>query len=183
MTADVHHPVHNASRDGSELPSGGQERGPLPYQLVPTAVKGPRHPQGRSEPSERRTERSEVDGEQGRGMLPGWGAVLRCLICSGPLPSSRARFCSAVCRQRAFRLRQADRSLPEDGRLREALRRQRRLVAHTVYACPSCDERFLGLRRCPECHLFTRALGVGGHCPDCDQVVLLADLLGEEVLP
>jgi hypothetical protein len=132
MTADLCHPMRNASRNGSELPSPRQAD---------------------------------------------------CSICSTPLPSARARFCSAACRQRAFRLRQADRSLPEDGRLREALRRQRRLVAQTVYACPSCDERFLGLRRCPDCHLFTRALGLGGSCPECDQVILLADLLGEEVLP
>ena len=136
MTARRHQPVRNAPRDGSELPSGGQDA----------------------------------------------AAVLRCPICSTPLPSSRARFCSAACRQRAFRLRHAARSAADAGRLREALRRQRMLVAHTVYACPSCDERFVGLRRCPECHLFGRALGLGGLCPDCETPILLADLLGEEVL-
>ena len=181
MMAHRQQPVRHASRDGS-APSGGQEEGPLRYEFVPTAVEGPRHPQGRSERSERRTERSEVDGDQGRGRLPDWGAVPRCPICSKPLPSARARFCSATCRQRAFRLRHADRSLPDAARLRDALRRQRTLIAHTVYACPSCDERFVGLRRCPDCQLFTRALGLGGLCPECETPILLPDLLGEEVL-
>jgi hypothetical protein len=56
------------------------------------------------------------------------------------------------------------------------------LAAHTVYECPQCNERRLGEQRCPECHLFCRALGVGGTCPDCDAVILLVDLVGEEVL-
>lgn len=107
----------------------------------------------------------------------------RCPICSNPLPSSRAHFCSAACRQRAFRLRHTNRSVSDAGHLREILRRRRALVTQTVYVCPSCDERFVGLRRCPECRLFCRALGLGGTCPECDQVILLADLLGEEVLP
>ena len=53
----------------------------------------------------------------------------------------------------------------------------RLLVDHTVYECPSCQERFLGERRCPDCHLFARAVGLGGSCPDCETVILLADLL------
>ena len=44
------------------------------------------------------------------------------------------------------------------------------------------SERFLGERRCPDCHLFTRAIGLGGHCPECDAPLLLVDLLGEEVV-
>ena len=67
--------VRNGWRDGSEQGNGGQGVGSLPYQLVPTAAEGPRHPQGRSEQRERRTARSAVDGERGRGRLPSWGAV------------------------------------------------------------------------------------------------------------
>jgi hypothetical protein len=74
------------------------------------------------------------------------------------------------------------RAVPGDGRLREAFRRQRTLVARTVYACPSCDERFVGIRRCPECNLFGRALGFGGLRPECETPILLADPLGKEVL-
>ena len=56
-------------------------------------------------------------------------------------------------------------------------------MAHTVYVCPRCDERYLGERRCPECHVFCRAAGLGGRCVDCDTVLLLADLLDLEVTP
>ena len=42
--------------------------------------------------------------------------VPRCLMCAGPLPSSRARYCKAACRQRGFRLRRA-----RGARLAEAL--------------------------------------------------------------
>jgi hypothetical protein len=33
-------------------------------------------------------------------------------------------------------------------------------------------------RRCPDCQLFGRSLGLGGCCPECDQPILLAELLG-----
>src|SRR5712691_8547894 len=69
----------------------------------------------------------------------------------------------------------------EEPDLRRRLQRQRRLTAHTVYECPSCTERFVGERRCPSCQLFTRAVGLGGHCPECEQPVLLSDLLAEEL--
>jgi hypothetical protein len=91
-----------------------------------------------------------------------------------------------VCRQRAFRLRHpavATTGTTDLFGLRRTLQRQRALVAHTMYECPRCGERFLGECRCPECHVFCRALGLGGHCPDCDQPILLVELLGTEVMP
>ena len=39
---------------------------------------------------------------------------------------------------------------------------------------------FVGERRCTECNLFTRAIGLGGHCPECEAPVLVVDLLGGE---
>ena len=67
--------------------------------------------------------------------------------------------------------------------LRGELQRQRLPVAHTVYMCPRCGERFLGERRCGDCHVvYARSIGLGGSCPDCDTVILLADLRGPEVL-
>jgi predicted RNA-binding Zn-ribbon protein involved in translation (DUF1610 family) len=65
--------------------------------------------------------------------------------------------------------------------IRKQLRRQRLLVAHTVYECPRCGEQSFGERRCSECQLFGRSVGLGGTCPDCDSVILLADLLGLEL--
>jgi hypothetical protein len=70
-----------------------------------------------------------------------------------------------------------------DTRLREALRRRGALVAHTVYECPACGERCVGERRCSTCNLFCRALGLGGVCQECDQPLLLTELLGLEVMP
>jgi len=55
----------------------GQGGGPLRYQLVPAAAKGPRHPQGVERACERSRPRSGLDGERGRGRLSGWEAVAR----------------------------------------------------------------------------------------------------------
>lgn len=57
------------------------------------------------------------------------------------------------------------------------LRRLSQLTAACVYECPSCQERYLGERRCPECSLFNRNRGLGGLCAGCDQPVVLAELL------
>ena len=67
-------------------------------------------------------------------------------------------------------------------RVRAELKRQRDLLQHTVYECPTCDTRSVGNQRCAECNTFMRRLGLGGSCPECDAVVLLKDLLGEETV-
>ena len=104
-----------------------------------------------------------------------------CPVCGGTPRSSRSVYCEkAACKQRAYRLRHQPQATVDPAVLRKQLKRLGRLVAHTVYECPSCSERFLGERRCPECHLFARSLGLGGSCPDCDTAILLADLLGAE---
>jgi rubrerythrin len=104
-----------------------------------------------------------------------------CLVCGKALRSRRARYCSRAHQQHAFRLRHQA-SPPDLQQLRHELRRRRAVVARTVYECPSCGERLVGERRCPDCHLFSRAIGLGGHCPECDATVVLLDLLGEEVV-
>ena len=106
-------------------------------------------------------------------------AVARvCPVCGGTPPSSRSVYCKPACKQLAYRLRR--RTLPstaDPAILRKDLQRRRLLVAHTVYECSRCGERFLGERRCGDCNLFARSIGLGGSCPDCDTVILLADLL------
>jgi hypothetical protein len=62
-----------------------------------------------------------------------------------------------------------------------ALRRQRRLVAQTVYQCTSCVERYLDWRRCPSCNLMCRKLGLGGCCAACDEPLTISDLIGIEL--
>ncbi len=107
-----------------------------------------------------------------------------CPVCQATLTSRRARYCSDACKQRAYRLRQTDTSPLDLDALTADLRARQVLVTHTVYECPSCEARFLGDRRCPDCHVFCRRLGLGGLCPHCDDPVTLAELLGmEEVQP
>ena len=61
------------------------------------------------------------------------------------------------------------------------LQRRQALSAHIIYECPSCETRLLGERRCPDCHLFCRRLGLGGPCPGCDDLILVAEILSREV--
>lgn len=106
-----------------------------------------------------------------------------CVLCNAPRLSGRGRYCSAACRQRAFRLRHTALPSLEEGLLRNALRRRATLTERTVYECPLCETRFLGERRCPDCNRFCRVVGLGGACPDCEQPVVLSELLDLEVSP
>ena len=111
------------------------------------------------------------------------GSVPTCALCTRRLPSSRARYCSAACRQRSFRLRRIQLAAIDERHLRAELRRRGALAAHTVYECSACGERMVGDRRCAQDNLFCRALGLGGHRSSCDEPILLAELLELEVLP
>ncbi|MGH2368198.1 MAG: hypothetical protein ACRDI2_08360 [Chloroflexota bacterium] len=106
-----------------------------------------------------------------------------CLLCAAPRLSGRGRYCSAACRQRAFRLRHTALPALEDGLLRNALRRRATLKEHTVYECPVCETRTVGEQRCPDCNRFCRVVGLGGACSDCEQPVVLSELLDLEVDP
>jgi len=97
------------------------------------------------------------------------GVTIACPVCArGFHPSGRRRFCSAACRQAAWRRRhQAPApTLPS------------RLPRHAVvYECPACLARYLGEQRCTDCQLFCRRVGPGGSCPHCDEPVAIADLI------
>jgi hypothetical protein len=105
-----------------------------------------------------------------------------CLLCGRPRPSTRARYCTRACQQRSYRLRHQS-PTPDLTTVRSALQHAKVLVAHTIYECGRCGERFLGERRCGDCNVFARAVGLGGLCPECDTTLLIEDLLGEGVLP
>ena len=95
--------------------------------------------------------------------------TIPCSICAQPFtPVGRQQVCSAACRQALFRRRHAA-PLPDIPR--------RVARAATIYECPSCDARYLGEQRCPDCRVFCRRVGPGGLCPHCDKPVALADLL------
>jgi ribosomal protein L32 len=104
-----------------------------------------------------------------------------CPVCGGTPPSNRSVYCKPACKQLAYRLRHQSLAAVDTGIIRKQLQRQRLLVAHTVYQCPSCGEQSLGERRCSECGLFGRSVGLGGNCPGCDSVILLADLLEQDL--
>ena len=105
-----------------------------------------------------------------------------CLVCGRQRRSMRSRYCDDGCKQRAFRLRHRANTSVDLTTLRRDLQRRKVLVAHTIYECSTCGEQRVGERRCPDCHTFSKGLGLGGSCPDCDTPILLADLLGEEGL-
>jgi hypothetical protein len=105
-----------------------------------------------------------------------------CLICSAALSPSQQRYCTRACQQQAYRLRQHHPARLDLVLVRAELKRRRQLTEYTVYECPECETRSVGEQRCADCNTFARAVGLGGHCPDCDAVVLLSDLLEPAVL-
>lgn len=94
----------------------------------------------------------------------------RCAGCGAMfVPTGRQLHCSSACRKRAFRARHNPIPAafsPAGGRRRE----------HTVYECPDCDQRQLGVQRCEDCGIFGRAAGLGGECPHCGEPVTIGDL-------
>lgn len=111
------------------------------------------------------------------GSEPPGGPNRICPVCQVTFHTSgRGRYCSGTCRQRAFRARRAAATM-DVPRVTRALKRQGEMVAYTVYECPQCEARFLGHRRCPDCNLMCRRVGLGGACPHCDEPVAVSDLL------
>ncbi len=95
--------------------------------------------------------------------------TMTCPVCGSEFPASgRRRYCSDACKQHAWRARHAIAPTPA-----------RSAPADTVYACPACDARYLGERRCPDCNLFTRRIGPGGPCPHCVEPVALNDIIAD----
>ena len=96
-----------------------------------------------------------------------------CPACGQPFtPAGRRRWCSAACRQAAWRqhhpaprLAAAPATPPRTAR------------DATIYQCPDCDERYLGRQRCDDCGTFCRRVGPGGPCPHCDEPVAVKDLI------
>jgi len=49
-------------------------------------------------------------------------------------------------------------------------------AATMLYECGECGEQGTE-RRCQDCNRFTSKLGPGGHCPACDEPILISDIL------
>jgi hypothetical protein len=123
---------------------------------------------------------SPADAGRGAGRPVRYGArdgsaAGGCPVCGQPRPSPRARYCSAACKQRAYRWRQC--APREAGPAPAPARGRRGRGAQTIYECPVCATRYLGVQRCPDCQRFCRMLGLGGACPHCEEPVLYAELL------
>lgn len=109
--------------------------------------------------------------------LRGEPAAATCPGCSNLFTAGpNQRYCSKVCRDAAWRQRH---HLPRP-RIAIPAGRHRRPI--TVYECAACGTRSLGEQRCEDCGAFMARVGYGGCCSHCDEVVALADLLGEEVM-
>ncbi len=105
-----------------------------------------------------------------------------CPVCTDTFPiDGRGIYCTPKCRQRAYRLRHRQLNRPTLTDLAATLRREQRLIAQTVYECPSCQERFLGARRCDDCNLWCRKVGLGGQCSGCDDILSVSDLIGFDI--
>jgi hypothetical protein len=102
-----------------------------------------------------------------------------CPVCADTFSiDGRGIYCTPKCRQRAFRLRHRHVNRPTLTDLAATLRQKHRLIAQTVYECPSCQDRFLGERRCNDCNRWCRKVGLGGQCFSCDDVLTVSDLIG-----
>ena len=92
--------------------------------------------------------------------------MIACPVCGTPFtPTGRRRYCSDACRQAAYR-RRGDQPPPPPVPAKPA----------TVYQCDSCGQRHLGEQRCEDCGTFMRRVGIGGHCPACDEPVSIDEL-------
>jgi hypothetical protein len=103
----------------------------------------------------------------------------RCPVCGARFVAvGRRRWCSDACRQKAWRQRHPSDPSPGTELATTPARRDT-----TVYQCPACDTRYLGVQRCDDCGTFCRRVGRGGTCPHCDEPVAITDLITETVTP
>ena len=50
----------------------------------------------------------------------------------------------------------------------------------TVYECPDCQARYLGVQRCPDCNTFCTSLGPGATCIHCDEPIAISDIINTQ---
>ena len=97
--------------------------------------------------------------------------TIPCPVCGQPFtPLGRQAYCSGACRAAAYRRRRNHQPPPPalpTGWPRRPI---------TVYECDSCGNRALGDQRCDDCGTWMRRVGVGGHCPACDEPIALSEL-------
>jgi predicted amidophosphoribosyltransferase len=101
------------------------------------------------------------------------GVTMTCPVCQRSFePLGRQLYCGDACRAAAYRRRR------DGARQLVTVPRAKPRRPVTVYECDSCGERALGEQRCEGCGSFMRRVGIGGHCPSCEEPVAVAELLG-----
>ena len=112
-------------------------------------------------------------GASRRDIPPSNGSVTdTCCVCGGPLPPGRPRStCSDACRQAKWRRHHQVLVVPQP----PPPNQPRKPV--TVYECPECGTRQLGIQLCDACHSFMRRLGYGGLTPCCGEPATFEELL------
>jgi hypothetical protein len=102
--------------------------------------------------------------------------AMTCPVCQTRFtPTGRQQYCGAPCRNTAFRRRHQD---PPTTVIVPAAKPRQQM---TVYECPTCGQRLHGERRCPDCNIFARRVGIGGPCPHCSEPVAVTDLLDHDL--
>jgi len=106
------------------------------------------------------------------------GSQLLCPVCWTPFTrAGRQLYCTDKCRKTAWTRRRT----PPAVAAPVPPARPRRDV--TIYACPTCSQRYHAQQWCPDCNQPCTRIGLGGPCPHCDEPVAIADLLDPQVLP
>ena len=113
-----------------------------------------------------------ISDDQPQGTLGNVLATPSCLNCQGILPLGRPRiYCSDACRVTAWKTRKRQVILipepPKNSSRKEI----------SIYECPQCEVRYLGVQFCSDCGTFCRRVGTGGSCPHCDEPVAFVDLI------
>ncbi|WP_298446326.1 hypothetical protein [Ferrimicrobium sp.] len=103
--------------------------------------------------------------------------TMTCPVCGNSFGlSGRRTYCSDACRALAYRRRR-----DMGGIQPVTVPKSRPRPEITVYECDTCGERSLGEQRCSECHTFMTRVGIGGHCPSCEEPIAIVDLIDDEV--
>jgi hypothetical protein len=96
-----------------------------------------------------------------------------CPVCAHPFTATgRQRYCAPACRQSAWRARHHDSQPPPPPT--SPPRTHRRDI--TIYECPDCTARHLGVQWCNPCNRPCTRIDFGGLCPNCEEPVAISDL-------
>jgi hypothetical protein len=99
---------------------------------------------------------------------------LLCPVCWTPFTRvGRQRYCTDTCRKTAWTRRHATTATVTEPVVPQRIRRR----DVTIYACPTCENRYHGEQWCHDCNQPCTRVGLGGLCPHCAEPVAISDLI------